>query len=81
MSSYLSQMDFVSDCCGVPPRGNGDCDTSDIGICPECGDHCEYVDMSEDDVTELTDDEKEDYGSTAGEQTDDLGFQEFSKTN
>jgi hypothetical protein len=37
MSSYLSQMDFVSDCCGVPPRGNGDCDTSDIGICPECG--------------------------------------------
>jgi hypothetical protein len=30
---------------------------------------------------ELTDKEKEDYGSTAGEQTDDLGFQEFSKTN
>jgi hypothetical protein len=29
----------------------------------------------------MTDQEKEDYGSTAGEQTDDLGFQEFSKTN
>jgi len=56
--NYLSEMDFVSDCCGVPPRGNGDCDTSDIGICPECGDHCEYVDMTEDDAPELTDDQK-----------------------
>lgn len=55
---YLSQMDYVSDCCGVPPRGNGDSDTSDIGICPECGDHCEYVDMIEDDALELTNDQK-----------------------
>lgn len=55
---YLSQMNYVSDCCGVPPRGNGDSDTSDIGICPECGDHCEYVDMSEDEASELTDDQK-----------------------
>ena len=46
-------MDYVSDCCGVPPRGNGDSDTSDIGICPECGDHCEYVDMSEEYYIEL----------------------------
>jgi hypothetical protein len=29
----------------------------------------------------LTDEQKADLGSTAGEQTDDLGFQEFSKTN
>lgn len=58
---YLLQMDYVSDCCGVPPRGNGDSDTSDIGICPECGDHCEYVDMSEDDAPELTDDQKQAY--------------------
>lgn len=32
----------VSDCCGAPPKGNGDCDTEDIGICSQCGDHCEY---------------------------------------
>jgi hypothetical protein len=40
----------VSECCGVSPVGNGDCDTSDIGICPECGEHCEYV--TEDDIPE-----------------------------
>lgn len=26
----------VSDCCGAPPKGNGDCDTEDFGICPAC---------------------------------------------
>ena len=31
-----------SDCCGAAPRGNGDCDTADFGICPDCHDHCEY---------------------------------------
>lgn len=33
----------VSDCCGAPPKSNGDSDTEDIGICPECGEHCTYV--------------------------------------
>lgn len=33
----------VSDCCGSAPRGNGDNDSKDYGICPDCGDHCEYV--------------------------------------
>lgn len=33
---------YVSSCCGVRPRSNGDCDTMDYGICPECGDHCDY---------------------------------------
>ena len=32
----------VSDCCGAEPYSNGDSDTADIGICPDCGDHCEY---------------------------------------
>ncbi len=32
----------VSTCCGASPRSNGDCDTSDFGICSECGDHCDY---------------------------------------
>ncbi len=36
---------LVSDCCGAEPLGNGDCDSSDIGICPECGEHCEYVEL------------------------------------
>jgi len=33
---------YVSSCCGAEPRGNGDCDSSDFGICPDCKDHCEY---------------------------------------
>lgn len=39
----------VSDCCGAPPRSNGDCDTSDYGICPDCGDHCEYIEDEDED--------------------------------
>ena len=37
--------DLLSDCCGASPRGNGDSDTADIGICPDCGEHCEYVSL------------------------------------
>ncbi len=33
----------VSDCCGAPPKGNGDNDMMDYGICSECGEHCEYI--------------------------------------
>ncbi len=33
----------VSDCCGAEARGNGDSDSSDIGICPDCGEYCEYI--------------------------------------
>lgn len=32
----------ISDCCGAEPRGNGDYDSSDFGICPECKEHCQY---------------------------------------
>lgn len=32
----------VSDCCGAEPSGNGDSDTSDYGICPECHEYCSY---------------------------------------
>jgi transcription initiation factor IIE alpha subunit len=63
--SYLKSMEYVSYCCGVPPRGNGDCDTSDIGICPECGEHCEYVDMSDEETSELTEQDKAYYLSQA----------------
>jgi hypothetical protein len=34
----------VSDCCGAEAYSNGDSDTEDYGICPQCGEHCEYID-------------------------------------
>lgn len=34
---------LVSHCCGAPPISNGDCDSTDFGLCPECHDHCEFV--------------------------------------
>lgn len=34
-----------SDCCGASPKNfNNDCDSTDIGICPNCGEHCEFID-------------------------------------
>lgn len=33
----------ISDCCGVPAYSNGDSSTEDYGICPDCKEHCEYV--------------------------------------
>jgi hypothetical protein len=38
----------LSDCCGVPAYSNGDSDTEDIGICPECKEHCEYIEDDSD---------------------------------
>jgi len=35
--------DVVSDCCGASPECNGDCDSTDFGICPCCHDHCEFI--------------------------------------
>ncbi len=32
--------DPKSDCCGADPVGESD----DMGICPQCYEHCEYVD-------------------------------------
>jgi hypothetical protein len=37
---------MISDCCGAAPVGVSD----DIGICPECKEHCDYV---EDDTNEI----------------------------
>ena len=37
-------MATVSDCCGAPPVETSD----DIGICPECKEHCEYVEDDDD---------------------------------
>jgi hypothetical protein len=39
--------DTVSNCCGALPRGDGDNDSEDYGICPDCKEHCEYVKESE----------------------------------
>lgn len=43
----------LSDCCGAAPRGNGDCDTSDFGICSDCHDHCEYIEFCDECGEEL----------------------------
>lgn len=45
----------LSNCCGAAPRSNGDCDTEDIGICPECHDHCEYDEFCDDCGEEIKD--------------------------
>ena len=53
MNKRLSPDDIVSNCCGAPPKtyagpgGTPDSDSSDHGICPECGDGCEYVTFEE----------------------------------
>ena len=40
----INAIQYVSNCCGAAPRSyNNDCDSLDIGICPECHDHCEFV--------------------------------------
>jgi len=41
------EYEYVSECCGAIPRGNGDCDTSDFGLCAECHDYCDYGYYSE----------------------------------
>lgn len=52
-------MALISDCCGAEVYSNGDCDTSDFGICPECKEHCEYIDDEEIDETELINNKEE----------------------
>jgi hypothetical protein len=43
----------VSNCCGASPRailgrhGEIDNDTETFGLCPECGEHCEYEEVAE----------------------------------
>ena len=38
-------MSKVSNCCGAPPVGASE----DMGLCPDCKDHCEYVEEYDDD--------------------------------
>ncbi len=51
----------ISDCCGAEATG----EMEDVGICPDCKEHCEFVDLEEDfteiqlDKTTLPDHEKE----------------------
>ena len=37
-----------STCCGAKPKSNGDSDTEDLGVCPDCKDMCDYEDVYED---------------------------------
>lgn len=45
-------MERVSDCCGAEPVGEAE----DLGLCPECMDHCTYVDAGEDNGSERDED-------------------------
>jgi predicted amidophosphoribosyltransferase len=45
----------LSNCCGAAPRSNGDCDTEDFGLCPDCKDHCEYIEFCDDCGEEIKD--------------------------
>jgi hypothetical protein len=41
---YLDEQDrLVSDCCGASPLSDGDCDSTDLGICPDCHEFCEFI--------------------------------------
>lgn len=33
---------LLTECCGNPPKGNGDNDTADFAWCPYCKDHTRY---------------------------------------
>jgi len=37
----------VSNCCGAYAVGNGDCDSEDLGRCPECKENCVYLNEDE----------------------------------
>lgn len=37
----------VSNCCEAYAVGNGDCDSSDLGRCPECKENCVYLNEDE----------------------------------
>lgn len=54
-------MGKYSDCCGAPVYSNGDCDTEDFGICPDCKEHCEYEESCDEcgeEISECTCNEK-----------------------
>lgn len=38
----------VSDCCGASPYGIEGAE--DVGICPECHEHCEWINEEEDEL-------------------------------
>lgn len=39
---YLPKLELLSNCCGVSARGG-----EDYGICPRCGEHCEFTNEQE----------------------------------
>ena len=45
----------VSNCCGVPNRNIGEDgpDYEDLSICPDCKDHCIYIEEGEDEENSL----------------------------
>lgn len=35
----------LSNCCGAEAYSNGDSGTEDYGICPDCKEHCELIEV------------------------------------
>lgn len=49
-------MALISNCCGALNRSNGDNDFAEFGICPDCGEHCEFEEEENDPEIELKQD-------------------------
>ena len=44
---------LTSNCCDAAPKTyNDDIDSMDLGICPCCGEHCDFIDDNEEDDNE-----------------------------
>lgn len=39
---------LISNCCGAANYSNGDSDFAEFGICPDCREHCEFIDDEDD---------------------------------
>lgn len=46
---------MISECCGAAPVA----ESEDLGICPECKEHCEYIEDDDDPVCETCDGERQ----------------------
>ena len=61
-------MALISDCCGAANRGNGDNDYGEFGICPECKEHCEFIDEEEPDDDPQIELRKDNWGTPGSQE-------------
>lgn len=46
-------MALLSNCCGALNQSNGDNDFAEFGICPDCGEDCEFEEEEEENDPEI----------------------------